>query len=56
MIKSKLSLFGGRVACIKFALKRTIESFNNNGQSDMAEIYKAMLDEVIRNEYEEYKF
>ena len=48
-----LELFGGRISCVKFALNRAIDLFENNNQKDMATIYKDMLEEIEAQEKEE---
>lgn len=46
----KLDLYGGRIDCIKFAIKNTIKMFEDKGQQDMTLIYKSMLAEIERQE------
>lgn len=45
-----LELFGGRINCVKFALRLAIDKFENNKQEDMSIIYKDMLKEIEEQE------
>lgn len=49
-MKLELDLFGGRIDCVKFALRKTIDMFEKNNQHDMSLIYRDMLDEIISKE------